>query len=1308
MAKSIRLQPILSNKVLLLLLTLWGYPFSARTATTGQADLVGARKYLNHFDFNCSGYLLTLAEDSGKLKADVKVSFDSQVRQQGKGSLRCDYAFKSAGSAPGSFALRKIWGNFRSDLSFHPAGLSLWVKGSPGCTDLLKITLLQQNEEFTLKNDRLLHFYVTNETILGSGEWQQLLISYDSLKPLNPGSQSGLNLARVAGYQFEIVNKSGLEHSSTVHFDAFEQLTSYTPEVAEPAKFSSIFIQLHAEVNQNTDWETTMRAYREVYIDTMIIQHATRHKESEGVFHYSGSQLQWMKKEYDMIDRMFVAAEKTGMKLILGLNGGKYPENKGNALTYDTLYYRNREVLDELYDRFSGSPSMAGWYICEEFHDGGYRGWWKPEDRMLLAGYQQRVAAYAKSKPRKFIVTIAPALWRGRPADMTYEFFRSFFAQTPDIDILYLQDCGGRCYVDDGDYDVDLPNWYAMIKKACDENGVRFGVDIESFERCACEGIGFRSKSWEPLKDQLLYAGLYTRNITQFSWTTFRPGRGAFEEYRRYVQEISGNSRIVSPDTLKRRAELERIIKLLPADNLANGRVSFLDKTFKDWLVRTGELPPDFDQMPSIPFLPDPLILDEGVKNIPVTTPVQWQEKRNWMKEQLAFYISGSCPPAPGNLTSKVISEEKDGEVLVREVELSFGPGHRAKLTLQLMIPPGKGPFPVFLTNWNHREWAMIAVRRGYIGCLYAGADTKDDTEAWSEIWAGQYDFTRLMRRAYGASRAVDYLWTLPVVDKAKIGITGHSRNGKTSLMAAAFDERIGACIPSSGGTGAEVPWRYNAHKYDVEDIALLACAQPAWLHPRLRFFIGREHKLPVDQNHFMALVAPRGLMLSTAHTESASNLWGIEQVYHASKKVYRFLGAEEHVAIATRYGLHGVSARDIEGYVDFFDYVFDRNTIKPPDNLKCSYSFEDWCRLTREQINPLDYPVKKASDLVTEPDRGIVRSTAEWQTRKAGIQEQIRWGLGKEPAGVTNKGPGTLRNGGNGENKTGTFLNRPDTTGRMKVMMITPYSGFGENLFGYLYFPSSRRGAAPEKPVPVVVYLHEYDYSKGFSAMGFDHEINSLFRTLTGMGYAVFSYDMIGFGNRLEEATHFYQRYPGWSKMGKMVADVDAAVDALENIDFIDGSRIYVTGYSLGGTVGLLSAALDDRIAGVVSVAGFSPMRSGGEENGREGIKAFSHLHGLMPRLGFFTGNTNRLPFDFEEVMACIAPRPLLVIAPLYDKDASLADIREAVGETRKVYGIFNAANRISLFVPDDYNRFSPVMRTELYRWLKTESNGN
>ncbi len=764
-------------------------------------------------------------------------------------------------------------------------------------------------------------------------------------------------------------------------------------------------------------------------------------------------------------------------------------------------------------------------------------------------------------------------------------------------------------------------------------------------------------------------------------------------------ENLSSGVPVAVTDPVKQKASLEKIVSLLPPDRTANGRVSFLDETFGDWLARTGELPPDFDRMPSIPFLPDPLILDEGGKNIPVKTMTQWKKKRELMKEQLEYYITGTYPPKPENLKSSVLNEKKDGETVVRQVELTFGPGDSARLTVEVMIPPGKGPFPVFLTQWNHREWAQIAVRRGYIGCIYAGADIKDDTEKYSEIWAGQYDFTRLMRRAFGAYRAIDYLYTLPEVDKEKIGITGHSRNGKLSLMAAAFDERITACIPSSGGTGAEVPWRFCSQNYDIEDIALLACAQPAWLHPRLRFFIGRENKLPVDQNLFMALIAPRGLMLSTAITEGASNPWGIEEAYHATKKVYEFLGAPDNLAIRSRYGLHSVCARDMEDYIDFFDFVFKRSDHKPESKLFYNYSFDKWLGLSGEKINPGSYPEINNDDLLADNNGNIISDTGKWENKKAEIIKKMKWAVGDEPAGVYNPGPLTLEKGGRGETTFGTFLERPRPGPSMGLMAITPYNGFGDQLFGYLYYPADDNGKPVTTKLPVVIYLHEYDYSKGFNSY---HQVESLIRSAVESGFAFFSYDMIGFGNRIEEGTRFYDRYPHWSKMGKMITDVRGAVDALSNLDFIDGSQILVAGYSLGANVGLYAAAMDERIAGVVSVAGFTPMRTNTEDKGTEGIKAVSHLHGLIPRLGFFAGNENRIPYDYHEILACIAPRPMLIIAPSMDKDAVLNDVSKCVSEATRVYSLYGDQDKIGIFIPDDYNRYSQEMREKTFSWLK------
>ncbi|MEX2231957.1 MAG: alpha/beta fold hydrolase [Cyclobacteriaceae bacterium] len=754
-------------------------------------------------------------------------------------------------------------------------------------------------------------------------------------------------------------------------------------------------------------------------------------------------------------------------------------------------------------------------------------------------------------------------------------------------------------------------------------------------------------------------------------------------------------------DTLKQKATLQKILNDLPPDRVSNGRLSFLDETFQDWIKRTGELPPDFETIPSIPFLPDPLVLDEGRTNIPVKTMDQWKEKRAWMKDQLECYITGTYPPKPENLEVKILNEKQDGGTIVRMVELTFGPEHKAKLTVEMMIPPGNGPFPVFLTQWNHREWAMVAVRRGYIGCVYAGADAKDDTEAYSEIWAGEYDFTRLMRRAFGAYRAIDYLYTLPYVDKDKIGITGHSRNGKLSLMAAAFDERITACIPSSGGTGAEVPWRYNSTNYDVEDITMLSTSVPAWLHPRLRFFIGRENKLPVDQNLFMALIAPRGLMLSTAINEGASNPWGIEQAYHDAQKVYKFLGQENNLAIRSRYGLHSVAARDMEDYIDFFDYVFKRSDHKPENRLFYNYSFDRWTELSGEKINPQDYPVRNPDDLAVDAQNNKITSVASWEKKKSEIRKNIQWGLGDEPAGVINPGPELFNKRRVDENSFGSFLERPRPTETMGRMHISPYSGFGDQLFGTLYFPGDKNGDLKSKNLPVVIYLHEYDYSKGFNSY---HQVESLFQSMVDKGFAVFSYDMLGFGNRIEEGTRFYNRYPHWSKMGKMVVDVRGAVDALSNLDFVDDTKIYVAGYSLGATVGLYATALDERIAGLVSVAGFTPMRLSTPEKGTEGVKAYSHLHGLLPRLGFFIGNESRIPYDFHEILASIAPRQVLVIAPQTDKDANLQDVKNSVEKARAIYSLYGAADNIELFAPDDYNRFSPAMREKTYEWLQSK----
>jgi hypothetical protein len=72
--------------------------------------------------------------------------------------------------------------------------------------------------------------------------------------------------------------------------------------------------------------------------------------------------------------------------------------------------------------------------------------------------------------------------------------------------------------------------------------------------------------------------------------------------------------------------------------------------------------------------------------------------------------------------------------------------------------------------------------------------------------------------------------------------------------------------------------------------------------------------------------------------------------------------------------------------------------------------------------------------------------------------------------------------------------------------------------------------------------------------------------------------------------------------------------------------------------------------------------------------------LHGLIPRLGFFAGHEDRIPYDYQEIIGSIAPRPVLLIAPQLDQTASLKDIRASVSEAGKIYKLLGAPDQLIL----------------------------
>ncbi len=180
------------------------------------------------------------------------------------------------------------------------------------------------------------------------------------------------------------------------------------------------------------------------------------------------------------------------------------------------------------------------------------------------------------------------------------------------------------------------------------------------------------------------------------------------------------------------------------------------------------------------------------------------------------------------------------------------------------------------------------------------------------------YDWGILGGWAWGASRVADYLVTDPAIDKTKLIITGASRAGKSSMVAAAFDDRLmGApVVTGGGGVGA---YRF-AGPDNSETLDMMERKYPNWFSPHLHQFWGQQEKLPFDEHWFLALCAPRPFIALEGDADTISYPGAVEHSIRAAWTAYALLNAQDKLGVHYSHHAHAFTGEDWTALMDFAD----------------------------------------------------------------------------------------------------------------------------------------------------------------------------------------------------------------------------------------------------------------------------------------------------------------------------------------------------------------------------------------------------
>lgn len=249
-----------------------------------------------------------------------------------------------------------------------------------------------------------------------------------------------------------------------------------------------------------------------------------------------------------------------------------------------------------------------------------------------------------------------------------------------------------------------------------------------------------------------------------------------------------------------------------------------------------------------------------------------------------------------------------------------------------------------------------------------------------------------------------------------------------------------------------------------------------------------------------------------------------------------------------------------------------------------------------------------------------------------------------------------------------------------------------GERVTAYLWIPKNI--PAGERRAAMLALQPTGDIGKDIVA-GLGKANRGYGLELAQRGYVVIGPDYVSFG---DAKSHDFAKDDYVSGTMKGIVDHMRCVDLLQSLEMVDPEQIGVVGHSLGGHNSLFVASFDPRIKAIVSSCGWDPFH-----HYYDGKKLANWAQErYMPRVvSEYGADPDRMPFDFYEVAAAMAPRPFFTNSPVGDSNFQYKGVKKAVRVVREVYDLLGADIALQARYPNCAHDFPDPQRREAYAFL-------